>query len=615
MNKINKPIQAIGIPDYLKDVINNADAIYGIGPGGKVINASTGEESDSLVLTMDGEVEQPTPKVIGKYKPKTKFYDFIGVKGNINILSKVGFIKGKFFDSMKLENVEFKMTLCDDNTFDFEEVDTNICTETEIKRYVSYLEEGSIYGFRNRSVATDFIFTTKHTVKEKEITVESYLVVEPKKPFNDLLDFMIEEEVIESGKESEQEVVKEEIVISSNIQDKLRELFGDDFEDETPPEPVIPENKEEVLTGIRAQIADEFLEAKIEKRNIIQTKLDNHKAELKKAKAQQHLAFTKIMESNAEIKTLASRIDSLGINEPLNGYYFFLTEAKADKTYLEPSVRELIENKLIAMNYPNTEAFMHLFDNGLFQIRIALNTEEGLTELKDFRNVLKYFKGFDLTSQTSKFYVEEGKLLYEGQMEWSEISNKMVRLGFASNTEFDTKCKAEEEVEKKQIAMAQMLAKLSPEDMMNYMKQPEEDYAQELLDEFEENWGYPMGDEFIFAIQYNAEANNTHDPKVNLVITPKSYFDNEGCCLDMHISDIISAKFPFIHDNFYIDEPSESSFILPTDDGYMDLPDAINYLCRTGLKFSLSFQDFISQKDKVLIQYLISTIDNSIIIP
>ena len=582
---------AAGIPKSIQDIMARAGQVIGVGPSGT--NMTLGIDGNGS-MSLDEEVEPEKPKVIGKYKPKTTFHDFIGTVGNVNVLSKEATLDGKFFDSMNLEGIKFKVTLRDDNTFDIEEVGTNLVSEAEMKRYVAMFDESPVSGYRDRSVATDFVFTATHTVKGKTLNLESYLVVDPRKPYNDLLDFLAEED-----EEPQVEVTPDSSTEETEFDAKLKALFDDD-EDEDPAakvEPPVPiAYHPEPITSVRQQISLEFLEAKKEKRSKLEKKIENYKEDLKKAKNAQHTAFTKIRECNDEIKLLASRIDSLEINEPANGYYFFVPESKSDICHLDDATRDMIINKLINMNYPNTEAFMTLFNNALFQIRIGLDTDNGLVELTDFKNVMQYFKDFDL-DVNSKLYISNGGLFYEGQLEWSDINNKLVRLGFASNHKFDELfATVEEDMEK----------------MMN--GDGDEDYVSETLAEFEETNGYEMGDEFLFAIGYDPAASNAiGDPQVWIGITPKSYFDNEGCAYDGHIHDILKAKFPVIDDlQDWFSEDSEGSFTLYKGiNTHEDINTIIDTMCKAGIKFSAKFQDFMSAKDTGLVTYIIATLGHT----
>lgn len=592
--------RGLGIPKTIQDIMSQAGSVYGVGPGGGSMTLGVGSDGQFGMETDLEEIEPEVPKVYGKYTTKIKIFDFLGVMGNINLLSKKATIKGKFFDSLNLDGVVFEMTLCDDNTFDFKQITLDgsdiVCSEADIARYVTVFEDGNYVGYRSRSVFSDYIFTATHTVKDKEISVESYLVVEPKKPYDGLLAFMEEDEV-KTETTTELPVIDEE-----DFANKMKLLFDDEEDVEAIKETPVPklEPAEEVVMSSRILIAQEFLEAKKEKREALNKKIENFKTEYKGAKNNYNFAVGKMKECDTEIKLLASRIDSLEINEPFNGYYFFIPETLSAKCTLPDDVKLMIETKINANGTVNTEAFMRMFENAIFQFRIGLDIEGVLTELDDFKNISPILKDFDLVNG-GKVFVSDNKLFYEGQLDWSTIGNKLIRLGFAENNKFEEMCKPE-----------------VPDEFNEAEKEAESfDENAEHLAEFEETYGYPMGDEFLFAIGYNPNATNEIcDSQTWIAITPKSYFDKEGYAYDQHLEHVLKAKFPVLStlgNNF--EEMVEGSFQIDKDANTCeDINNTIEILCKSGLKFSTKFQELMSNTDTQLVKYLIAITDNSIIV-
>lgn len=594
---------AAGIPKSIQDIMAKAGQVIGVGPGGATMTLSMNTNGD---FDTDVDVEeQEKPKVIGRFKPKTTFHDFIATVGNVNVLSKEATLDGKFFDSLNLEGVKFKITLCDDNTFDIEEIGTNLVTEEEMRRYVTLFDDSPVSGFRDRSVLTDFVFVATHTVKEKSIQLESYLVVDQVKPYNQLLDFLSDEDEEQNSTLEEvtiavqSEQTSETPVEEDFLDERLRDIFGDDEPVAQKAETPVPNNAwhPEPITSVSQQVAQEFLEAKKKNREKLLKKVENYTEDLKKAQITQHTAFTKIRECNDEIKLLQSRIDSLEINEPFNGYYYYVPVSETETSYLDEATRTLIFNKLVSMNYQNADSFMKIFDNDLFQIRIGLDTDNGLVELTDFKNVVSLFKNFDL-DMNSKIYVKDGSLFYEGQLEWADVCNKLVKLGFKQNPQFDQMFAIDEDAENN------------------------DNYISEQIAEYEEEMGYEMGNEFLFSILYEpSNSNEIGDPQICIGITPKSYFDNEGCTYDQHIQDILCHKFPMIAElGDHLEEVEEGAFDLFSEldmsEGnitgkFADLTNTIDILCKAGLKFSAKYQDFMSSKDSALVQYVISTLGHN----
>ena len=121
------------------------------------------------------EVKEP---IIGEFKPKRKFLNFVSaVNGaKIRFIRDVAFLKGSKLSGM-LEDVVFKITICDEGTINFEEVDTNLCDNAMIKRFITEFDETPTTGYAQKFVLSGFEFTD---VDNKRC----YLEVEHKKPID-----------------------------------------------------------------------------------------------------------------------------------------------------------------------------------------------------------------------------------------------------------------------------------------------------------------------------------------------------------------------------------------------------------------------------------------------
>ena len=559
-------IEMDGIPQDVQDIIKRAGSVYQVGGNGGKMTLGVGSNGEFEMDTdlEEVSVEPAKPKVLGKYTTKTIIHDFIGTIGNINLMSKTAQIKGKYFDSLNLEGIEFKMTLCDDNTFDFEEVvmdgGASVCTEEDIKRYIRAFDDCNVIGYRNKSVIPDMTFTATHLIREKEIQVDSYLVIDPKKPYDDLLNIM----------DDEKEIVVAEIDEEDYAQ-KMSMLFDDEPEVIEPPVPVLKE-KEPIPMTTNGQLAEEFVEAKKEKREILLTKMKAIEGEYKVAKNSLHMASNKVAECDAEIKLLASRIDSLEINEPFNGYFFYIPEFISEASFLSDEVKTQIITKLNVMNYHNTAGFMKLFENSLYKMRFGLEVDGQITELTDYKNVYPLLKDIDLANE-AKVYVGEDKCIYyEGQIEWSHLNNKLIRMGFMNDHRFEELC--------------------------NYVPPVEDSDMDEEDDEEGYNNKY-KNDDFIFGIYEDSLASNElGEPQYVIYVSPKSYFEKTGYMYDQHTHDLLKIKYPVIAQmGELIGEEIESGYTLydslysETTKHVDNLDSTVDLFCKAGLKFKPSFQD------------------------
>jgi hypothetical protein len=104
---------------------------------------------------------------------------------------------------------------------------------------------------------------------------------------------------------------------------------------------------------------------------------------------------------------------------------------------LEPEIEKIIKDKVSKVKGINTENFMKLFTSGEYHIKISKKNDDGFSLVEDFKEVpsdiLEILSSLDLS-------IDDKKLVYMGEMSWSEIVNKMIKMGFEQNPDFDKLC-------------------------------------------------------------------------------------------------------------------------------------------------------------------------------
>lgn len=88
------------------------------------------------------EVKQP---VIGEFKPKRAFLNFVSaVNGaRVRFIRDIAFVKGEKL-SGTLEGIVFKITICDEGTINFEEVDTNVTDVAQRQRLIDDIDSTDV---------------------------------------------------------------------------------------------------------------------------------------------------------------------------------------------------------------------------------------------------------------------------------------------------------------------------------------------------------------------------------------------------------------------------------------------------------------------------------------
>jgi hypothetical protein len=222
-----------------------------------------------------------------------------------------------------------------------------------------------------------------------------------------------------------------EMLFESETDEELaRELEGESDEE-------IEVISSEPIFDHKKQMEESFIKMKQEKIDDLNKRLSNKKKELVKFTQDMKLSTKKVGDTEDEIKLLESRLETLEPEAKFTGYYFNVSERLNEKVNLEPEIAELIKSKISKVKSINVEAFMKLFEDGEYQIRLGANSMDVVGEITDYENLSE-----EAQKALSKLGVKmsDGKLIYMGDMNWGDIINKMVKLGFSQDSEFDKHC-------------------------------------------------------------------------------------------------------------------------------------------------------------------------------
>src|ERR1019366_6103887 len=161
------------------------------------------------ITTTPENTPEVKEKIIGEFKPKRKFLNFVSaVNGaRIRFIRDIAFVKGAKL-SGTLEDAVFKITICDEGTINFEEVDTTLTDKPMRQRLINDIDDMDITGYAQKFVVAGLQFADKDGGL-------CYLEIEEKKPI-DKLKALFDE--------------KEETKVSDKGLSMLDQLFGDSTE-------------------------------------------------------------------------------------------------------------------------------------------------------------------------------------------------------------------------------------------------------------------------------------------------------------------------------------------------------------------------------------------------
>lgn len=590
---------------------------------------------------------------IGPFKPKEGFIEFIGTKGNVRFISDEAFIEGKYLSGLDMDDVTFKMTICDEGTVDLEEVNTNKTTVEQRGRLVDIMCDKSISPFGKSMVIVELPFTSVKKVNDK--TIDLYLSVKYQTPISKLAAIFDEPQIITEDQ-------------YSKVDDMLASLFDEDEVDMVTCDgksvvDVLKEKgevkadelsnalselndslKELDKTESQKAMEDSFNKMKEEKVAELQSRTDHQLKEIKRFEFEKAQAEKKLETAKEEIKILESRMDSLKpVGDP-NGYYFYVSEQLNEKVILEENIANLIRERVSKVKSINVGAFMKLFEQGEYNINIGQLVDGKVVEVTDNVTIPK-----DIVESLISIGIQstDDKLVYNGDLNWHDLVGKFIKKGFLQDPEFDKVCgsnsysvgtskdrvepesenmdKYKSEIERmaKELGMngvtfgkdgIELKEETKTENMIkkfNEMQEPlisDNEDVQESFEEFEDNYGYPMGQDFIFAIkEYNEPEPDYAD--FCLAIQPKSVWDNDGHQYDGHVT-IDNGGVLNLPSKF--EEVQESSFMYQCGTGAVgqfgartgtlaDKQNApivcIKEMVDLGLKFNAAFQTFMEQGD------------------
>ncbi len=381
--------------------------------------------------TLDNTTEQNQVEVkeliIGDFKPKRKFLNFVSaINGKrIRILSDIAFIKGEKLSGLGLDNVIFKVTICDEGTIKFEEVDTNVTDYAYRKRLIDDITSMDVTGYAQKFVVNDLEFADKNGGR-------CYLEVEEKKPIDKLKSLFDEmdntKEISEKGLSFLDELLsnKEEesvanILFSSETDEELKR----EFEGES----TTVEEK-----SAKTMMEESFKRMNDDKINELKDRLEDKESEIRKAKVEISHAEAKIKSSSDELKVLNTRLESLSPGDEANGYVFFVTEEQKNETGVDDSTKEIADKIADLMNLKKDVLFKYL-TGGFYKIKIGKKGENDKKLDSMDSDILEKIHSIDPIGKITM--TDSNEFEYRGELNWHQLTGKMIRKGFEQDPEFN----------------------------------------------------------------------------------------------------------------------------------------------------------------------------------
>lgn len=372
------------------------------------------------------ETEVRTEPIIGKFKPKRKFLNFVSaVNGSrVRFIRDIAFIKGDKLSGV-LDGVTFKVTICDEGTINFEEqLGSNLTDDAMIKRLISDIDERDVTGYAQKFIVSGLEFS--------DIDGNlCYLEVYHEKPINRLKSLFEESNqnypkglsILDSLFSDTDE--KEEINLTEN---DLEVIVN---EIETPSKP-----SENLKSASELYMEEQFRKMNEAKILELEYRIEETQKEIIRFNNDAKTAEKKAEEKSEALGVLETRLETMKPNEEPNGYVFFVSEEQKEMESLTEEEQK-IALRISEIMKLKGDVIIKILTEGYYKIKIAKVDDITAEKVEVTKEILEKMS-FD---PMGKMRMETpGEFEYRGKLNWHQLVSKMIRAGFAQEPEFDKLC-------------------------------------------------------------------------------------------------------------------------------------------------------------------------------
>ena len=419
------------------------------------------EEDDSTPMTITAtnnplnllkeestdEVEEVKEIIIGDFKPKRKFLNFVSsVNGaKVRFIRDIAFIKGEKLSGL-LDGVIFKVTICDEDTIKFEEEVEDgkepVSNPEMIKRLIGDIDDIDVTGYANKFVVSGLSFAD---IDGKLC----YLEVEHKKPIDVLSSIFAEKDKEEENMnlsekglsvldqlfadEEETDRVNSILdkLLNDDDEDSLDQVMNSDLEDITEVE-VVEETKP------LSYMEESFNKMNEQKVKELNSRIEEKQKDVFKLKSEIKQAETKVTETSEQLGILETRLETMTPGDKPNGYVFFVSEEQKLETGLDETTRNIADKIADIMKLKKDVLFDYL-TGSFYNIKISKKDDitKELELDKDFQKLFnEKIKTIDIEGSFS-VQAEKDVIEYRGKLNWHQLVSKFIRNGFEQDVEFD----------------------------------------------------------------------------------------------------------------------------------------------------------------------------------
>ena len=368
--------------------------------------------------------EEKKETVIGKFKPKRQFLNFIqGRKGGVRYHTDVAYIKSEELTGT-IEGAIFKVTICDEGTINFEETDTKFCDDAMIQRFIDDIDGRDVTGYMQKFVVYKLGFTDGDG---KSL----YLEVEYKKPIDKL--FALFDELKEP-----ENMEKEEVKVSDNAQSLLDSLFGDEPKSEVVETTEQATEEVKVVETYAQQMMRESFEAmNAEKLKELTERIEKKEKDINKYKLDIRQSESNLKTASDDVRVLYTRLDSLKTADSPNGFIFYVSPENTSGVVVDQALQTVVK-QIAPLLKLNEEKVIEFLTKGFFTIKIAKKGDLTNENVSVDKEIYEKITKIDATGKVTMVGATEFE--YRGELTWHKLVDKMIRMGFEQEPEFDKQC-------------------------------------------------------------------------------------------------------------------------------------------------------------------------------
>ena len=403
--------------------------------------------------------EVRTEPIIGQFKPKRKFLNFVSaVNGaRIRFIRDVAFLKAEKLSGM-LEGVIFKITICDEGTINIEEQEGTSMTNIDmIQRLLNEIDEIDVTGYAQKFVVAGLEF---NDIKGDRC----YLEVEHQKPIDKLKSLFDEDDKVEVSEKSlsllddlfgsDEQEFDEDHALSEVMNGMIEDLSEEDVKtiieaNENPPTP-----NDKLKEATESYMEQQFRKMNESKIIELEYRIEETQKEIIRYKNDAKQAESKAEEKVEALGILETRLETMKPGEEPNGYVFFVSEEMKDMEELDETEAK-VAAKIADIMKLKKDVLVKMLTEGYYKIKIAKSDDITNQDFELEKEVYQKIATFDIEGKMK--LTEEG-FEYRGKLNWHQLVSKMIKSGFAQDEEFDKLCnsnsyesKEEEKVEEKEV--------------------------------------------------------------------------------------------------------------------------------------------------------------------